>query len=399
MHRDLLEGLLPAGNPLVPFDPQELNSTFISGPRVEIQVVGEAPLAIPEVEVAQLVLPKKIARKRRRSWVGPIMTLLVLGMFAGLAVCVWLLVNGTGLTTSGQLVAAKPTSVDNPGNVRPIPNRPVEAPPRANAGNDRVKNDRLNIDPVMGVGRDPMKVEPDVEQPPASLPPADTPIEMAPVEEVPAMEETPMEETPMEVPAEEPVVGGEMESETDDGQFELALEAVANQFRSGDFTATEPLMELAQAQATTPEERQRLNGFALLPELLEHYREGIARGAESLGAGKTIDLVPGLTINVVESSRQKFVFKVEGRVKRYELDKAPLVVLHRLAEIGLPPDDNVAQASKAVFQAFWPSATLAHRLQSLEWLRAIQSTDEFEPEMLVAALQHIFELPETITTE
>ena len=143
----------------------------------------------------------------------------------------------------------------------------------------------------------------------------------------------------------------------------------------------------------TDAQEQQLAEYALLVELADYYVEGIRRGAAGLGVAETFDITPGLTVAVVEGTRDKLALKVNGQVKSYKLDELPLVLAHRLTKFSLPEDSLEAEAGRAAFQALWSRATPGHRQQALDWLdRPKQDTDRFDMKSVQSAITNLFEL-------
>lgn len=205
MARDLLAGLLPAGDPFAPFDPQAYRAAIQASapqasslresplqenplqdnpaqPSTEMPDAAPPPLAvavavadeepplaaavseIPDLVTAPIVVERptfntapamggpgnvgqngpstgRVKKRRRRSLAGPLMAVFALLMFAGIAGCLYLLVSGKGLTTDGRLIATAPN--EGPQNPRQV--EPFQAEPAASEV--RPKPD---FDPVMG---------------------------------------------------------------------------------------------------------------------------------------------------------------------------------------------------------------------------------------------------------
>lgn len=426
MSHDLLAGLLPAGNPLAPFDaaalldapdqatPPELDTIpEVAGdsaialdsepeaaaelellpdddeevPTLEIAQDAEVPAITPIPELSQgRGVPRggrgaaAIVGRRRRSRNAPLILGMGLAVCAGIGVCVFLLVSGFGISQHGELVSTRTERNEEPAAANPanpIPANPAPANPGpANPAPGVTGPQR---DPVMGgMLAPPQTPQPQPAQPEPTQPepaqPEPVPEALAnraempkPVPAIPA----PSEDPPMETPTtEEPATAAApMENPPPAAPASSPLEPAIDAIRSGRYDEMLAAAEQAQQAATTPGQRELAAGMHLLAELADHYVEGIRRGAAGLGAAETFEIVPEMPVIVVESSRESVVLKINGRVKSYPFESMPLVLAHRLTEFSLPADDPVAKAAAGAYQAVWPQATDAHRRQAFEWWR------------------------------
>lgn len=400
---------------------EEVNcEQFIPTDAVEpaVEAADHEAEAVPAFAVAEPKLVSKSGKRRRRSWSGAVLGLMIVGLFGGLAGCLYLLISGKVLTTNGEIVAAG-DSVNNQRNERVADDRPVEARgARDNvmgrmadrADNAVQRSPKSGLDPTLqpGAGNEPMDLgQPD--EPMAEPPMAEEPVPAEPMAEEPAPVE-PMAEEPM---ADEPMADEPTENASDMANEETAPEPtppmqiteadIANELaeieqalRTGDYAAAQLLAEGVAAQPLEPALRDLISGYRSLADLADYYREGIGLGADTLGPAKTFELTPGITVAVVEVSRESISLKIEGRVKRFALAQAPLVIVHRIAEMGLPLDDPVAQAAKGAYQAMWGPATDSHRQQAFDWWSAIESSDEaLSPKLLEPAIRRLYNMPPT----
>lgn len=438
MSRDLLAGLLPAGDPFAPFDPQAYRAAF---PQLEdaVQTAVDSipPVSNPDVlppppdfvipvdqpastiEVPFLLDPGsntsvplkdtrvlgghkieavgKVRKRHRRSLAGPLMAVFALLMFAGIAGCLYLLVSGRGLTTDGRLIATGTRADEERGQ----PDQPAGAAQSADTA-------RPEFDPIMGKlkpsnndapppkfisGMSPAKPEPPTESDAADAKPIEV-IPSQPEMPKPAEQNSNEQKTTTGVtPGEEMVVAEMALAESGN----KALEELKNALRSGNFETMKGAVEQAGPAMVTEQQKDELAQFVLLVELADYYVEGIRRGAAGRGLGEAFELSPGFTVGVVESSRDKIALKINGRVKSYTFEDLPLVLAHRLAEFAMPPDNLEVVAGRAAYQALWSQATAAHRAEALDWLdRAKQvagrsDTAAIDTEVLKRAITSLFE--------
>lgn len=407
MSHDILAGLLPNGNPLAPFDAAAARRTAAipaEGPGSDARVVLENPAdeAVSEATAATdgiglrsppdrssspggfpapLVQPSPVASRRRRSFAGPILAAFALLLFAAIGICLYLLTSGLGISQHGRVIATAPkAAVEKTGTSEtaaviiepPEDTLPQEDPPAEPARDDQLSGVQATS---------PSSAEPP-EPEPQTGPPETLPSDGLPVDDERA-------------DTMEPELAAEPDTASaDQRQGGPQWDHVYERLRSGRFSEMTPVTLAAIQASKTREQRTKANRLHRLAELAEYYDEGIRRGAAGLGTAEVFELVPGVSVIVVESTQDEFTLKVEGRVKTFSLDSMPLVLAHRLANFALPADDPVTEAGRGAYQALWPQATDAHRRQSFQWWRNLEgSAAEIGVSELETTVRELFGMP------
>ncbi|MCA9259294.1 MAG: hypothetical protein KDA61_08850 [Planctomycetales bacterium] len=407
------------------------------------------PVTVAEVGNMAVAAPsptKTYKRRSKRSWGGPVLALVVLASFGGIGACLYLLTSGKQLTTDGTIVAANdrqppgpqvnpqvtPSNQTVPPSERPPRDaimgslgrggggggRALDPPPPRNADGDPTGPtnvlpdlDAANGSMMIGGGETPPSTDPSREM-------ADDPA--APEPSVPAVAsepEMPPADEPMEAANSDPeMASGEMEmtesaagsamepAETEasdattaalrDSQRETVLGPLLTALRAGNYDELPQLIEAAKGQELVKDNQDELTQLALLSELAGHYLEGIRGGSTKLKATETFELTPGITVAVVESSRDSISLRINGQSKRYQILGMPLILAHRLAEFGLPMEDPVARAGRAAFQSLWPDATAGHRQQAFDWWNELAAEREaVDVSQLESTVRRLFEMP------
>lgn len=431
-----LSDLLPAGDPFADFDP----TPFVAGGMVtsEITVVSQLPQAIvaqPVVEEGSVMAeaaaiglaprPSKRIGKKRRSWAGVFLALTVVGLFAGLVGCLILLVNGKVITTDGDLVATQdvgggPKIIAGTDGLDAKPARdPVmgalDKPRDVAVGDSGRRQGMLDPNLQPGSGVEPMNLGgdamPDKEED-ANKPSMEPESEKPMIEGEPEAGQEPASSEPMEAAAPETPEQemGEENPKPSEGsgdaqmlsneqgspmfseeQWQEELNEVRGLLLAGSYAEAQLRIESIPEGGTPRDEAIRL-GYGRLAVLAEYYAEGIRDGSEKLNVAETFDLPGGITVAVVESSRESISLKIEGRVRRYDIADLPLVLADQLAAFGLPMEEPVVQAGKAAFATVWAHATPEHRKQAIEALSELHTRDnQLSADAMVSAIQHMVE--------
>lgn len=434
--QDPLRGLLPAMDPLAPFDvdaaarrasqarpyeppplpppsEQELASeplesngplavdqppAFTGPPAVEPEislVINDEPAvasATGPVMATGPALARPATRRRRRS--SP---LLMIGF--GLLMVTMLGGAGYGVYT---LVQREQQRGDVVAQAAPSPR--VAAPPAARPAS-------RPADPVMGnVGpggsgsssdtrpRPPLSTNVDVPLPP----PLDTSMDGQPGDDgmVPITDDglvTPPPPTVTDPPAMDPDPAEPMQpepakpsaAELQAGQAAIAAAEAAIQTQG--WTEMKPLAEKAQAAAADEAQKQIADQLFEVADLADYYYHGIVKAMEELPSGNTFMLTAGAEVAVVESSAQQIVLQVQGRPKTFPFNDMPFVLVHKLGSFTMTQDDPTVIAAKAVFQSLAKKALPMDRKQAAEWLNELpEEVNGSHPHEIAATLARLF---------
>lgn len=250
------------------------------------------------------------------------------------------------------------------------------------------------LDPVLG------RVANETEAPPGNLLSADEVKQMAEMSgETNPQPQEPPEEMPADVPESEPVpepppmavepAGQPDEAAQRAGQ--AAIDAASQAIVTNDWAEMKALAAKAVEAASGDEQKARAERLFQLADLADYYYTGLMQSLEKLEAGNQLELENVGIVGVIEANETTFAIQVNSRPKSFDFNKIPFFVVDAIAAQSMDLSDPMTQAAKAVHQAISVNATPEHRRQSLGWLAALpDSLQDVEPDALQQAIRELY---------
>ncbi len=432
---DPLRGLLPAIDPLAPFDMDAAARRAANSPRrepprlppdVDLPPNIQAPPPVevdassfddevlefdeaeaetePEDGLDALAVPSppKVSRapvRRRRR--GMPVTMIVIGlltvtMLSGVGWGIYQLVEREK-TRNSPAVAQADVAQSGSNGAQP------------NAGNAAAEVGPRVVDPVMGGGSSPRRVadtqtdDRATRQPPMNRGGNASPVtnmggmdgndaaDGPPMTEPPGREqESMMEVTPVVAPEPtrpEPMQPTDAEMQVADKALQSAEAAIRNR----DWKQMKPLAEMAQEVAATDQQKTMAQQLFEVADLADYYRQGIIKALGDLKSGNTFMLTEGVEVAVVEASATELVLQVNGRSKSFPVEEMPFVLVHKLGTFTMTKEDPVVMAAKAVYQAISLKALPQDRQQAAQWLKELPAEIEgSHPHEIAVTLERLF---------
>lgn len=403
---DPLAGFLPgmATTPIVhpvhPLDSGHPRPIVAERPQAELPTgirvpPSEFPASLDEFKIPVVKGHSPNKRRRGLPWAPMFLGLLTLLSVAGLAAVGYLVLTAQPivLRTGGGTLPGSAADLDPDGDGRAV------APPM------EVHNQgKRPYDPVMGrlAGDTPPPQAPPVVSSPDDVPPADgappqtgVAVDRAADRTIPTA--TPMPTMPSspamsspgsETPASPPEPTGEQIQAAD-----AALATLRTAITTHRWDQLQPLAENATAVAASEPQKELAEALFQLVDLITYYRGGIEKAIGTLQAGNELDLTADLKVVIVETGSNKLVIRFNGKNKEYKFDSIPLSLAHKLARLSIPDDSPTTRAAMFSFQAVAPITTPPYREAAIAELEKIdEEVEGAEPEKLVVAIRHLYEL-------
>ncbi|QEG42705.1 hypothetical protein [Roseimaritima ulvae] len=167
-------------------------------------------------------------------------------------------------------------------------------------------------------------------------------------------------------PGPEPEPAAPSPAELQAGQTAIAAAEAA--IKSQGWTEMKSLAEKAQAAAANPQQKEIADQLFEVADLADYYYHGVVKAMEELPSGNTFMLTAGAEVAVVESSGEQIVLQVRGRPKTFPFNDMPFILVHKLGSFTMTGNDPTVIAAKAVFQSLAKKALPQDREQAAEWL-------------------------------
>lgn len=377
------------GAPAVEQPPVENGPPVMAGPPAvepEISLVLDSEPAVANatgpVVAASTALTRTAKRRRRRS--SPLLMivfgLLMVMMLGGVGYGVYTLVQRE--QQRGEVVA----QAANPRTAAPPAARPASRPADPVMGNAAPGGSDSSPD---ARSLPPLTANVDVPLPPAMdaqsgddamVPMTDNGLVKPPtVTEPPAMEPDPPQPQPAMPSA----------AELQAGQTAIAAAEAAIQTQG--WTEMKSLAEKARAAAADEAQKQTADELFEVADLADYYYHGIVKAMEELPSGNTFMLTAGAEVAVVESSAQQIVLQVQGRPKTFPFNDMPFILVHKLGSFTMTTEDPMVIAAKAVFQTLAAKALPMDRKQAAEWLNELpEEVNGSHPHEIANTLARLF---------
>ncbi len=430
-------GMAPVGvaptapDPMMP--PSLADERQLGGTAVQSLPVAAATTAPSASDGHPVVLKaKKSTRRRRKAVLGTLMFgIFMLGMFGIIAALLYFFVAGPGhlsvTSKDGQLsISTSPQEQPPTPIYDPLPGRPISAPvnndpvlgrvpkgparpagsladanPMANP-NGTSQTGEVTIPPMQSTPQtSPVQPEPTQTEPPSQ--PDTTTNPDTPAETEPDPEMTPENMTPENMKPENPssevlpVTPGQQESpptEMTDDMIAVANAAIANVeqlIQQADWEQMKPAASKVTEMTLSDQQREYADALYHLADLATFYRGGIVKGIGTLQTASTFDIAEGVSVLVVETTREGLTIRRGARNKDYTVDNMPFSLAETLCSFALSPDkpDNIA--ARSCFQSIAPQSSADYRKDALTWLEFVnQDVEGVDTKKVAEAIKKLF---------
>ena len=190
----------------------------------------------------------------------------------------------------------------------------------------------------------------------------------------------------LETPADPP-----MKALSDDilQKADQTLAAATSAIKSADWDQMNLIANSMLDQEMSPEQKSRANELFQIIDLAVFYRIAIIDSIAKLNTGDDFEVTTDFRVIVVEKTPASLTVRYNTKNKMYSIDELPWSLAHKLAsfEVG---SKSFSTAAKSVYQFIAPLTNDELKVQSLDWIKEIQTDlDGTDKENIAATLKSL----------